>query len=147
MQSGTAGIPEYAGQIVKPGEPKPEKPDVPEPIEPEAPTEPEQPIEEDPVTPVTPYPSRHESLPTTTSTTRQGTAQWEALRNLLSPTVRVYIYVIFGVIGIALGTWQTWLVSTDQLAPWFFGGVVAVYAYLGTFIAILAAPNTNKADA
>ena len=75
-----------------------------------------------------------------------GKGAMAALRNLLNPTARMAIYITFGLVGIAIGTWQVWLVSTSQLAPWYFNGVVAVYAFWGTFIAILAAPNTNKGE-
>lgn len=128
----------------------------PAPVEPEVPAEPTpEPVEPEPVPeptpdPVTPAPDVPEEEPMPDVSPDKSVldpvhskSAMEALRNMLSPTVRVYIYVIFGVIGVALGTWQTWLVSTDQLAPWFFAGIVAVYAYLGTFIAILAAPNTK----
>lgn len=151
----TAGIPEVADPTPKPVEPEiPVEPTPePEPVEPLPDPDPTPEPTPDPGPDPTPVPTPEEptmpdvdpSKPSVDLTHAKGAMA--VLRNLLNPTARMAIYITFGLVGIAIGTWQVWLVSTAQLAPWYFNGVVAVYAFWGTFIAILAAPNTTKPEA
>lgn len=57
---------------------------------------------------------------------------------------RIAVYLVYGVIGFALGTWATWLTATGQLAPTVLVGLVAVYGYAGPFVVGLAGANLTS---
>ena len=59
------------------------------------------------------------------------------------PTVRQWIYNIYWVVGVVLGSLQVWFTAKGASPTWLSAGM-QVYAYAGTAIGFLAAANITK---
>lgn len=137
----------YAGgklELPKPPAPKPAPAPAPKPDpapEPEGPGEADIDDQTDDVD--EPPPPPRAAVPDVDLTHAVAAAQ--LVSTLLPRKARDILYVVYGLVGVLLGAATTYLIAVQQLAPLWLVGAVAVYAYLGTFVAFLAKANVPKA--
>ena len=65
------------------------------------------------------------------------------LNAILPARVRDWLYIVYGLAGVAATGFTGYLTSVQALAPeWFVGGLAA-YAAVGPFVAIIAKANLS----
>lgn len=60
---------------------------------------------------------------------------------------RVYVYVVYGIIGLLIGSTQVGYAAAEQGQPTWLVVALAVYAYVGGAIGYTAATHTPTTDA
>lgn len=69
------------------------------------------------------------------------------LSELLSPTARRTTYLVYGLLGLALGATQVGYSAANLQQPVWLTVALAVFAFLGTGLGIVAAGNTPSSNA
>ena len=59
------------------------------------------------------------------------------------PKARAYIYWIYLSLGLIIGSVQVYFAAADLEVPDWFGGIVAIFAFLGAGFGFTAASNTT----
>lgn len=67
-------------------------------------------------------------------------------RLYIPPAARVWVYGIFGAVGVALGATQVGFAAAEAGQPVWLTVALAVYAFLGPAIGYTAATNTSRTD-
>ena len=64
------------------------------------------------------------------------------LTDILPAHVRKYVYVVFALIGVALGAIEVWYATAGVGGPEWTAPALAVYAFVGGALGLTAASNT-----
>lgn len=66
------------------------------------------------------------------------------LHDILPPHVRKVVYVVFALLGVALGAIEVWYATAGVTGPEWTAPALAVYAFVGGALGLTAASNTPE---
>lgn len=67
----------------------------------------------------------------------------KGLKDALSAKIRQRLYILFGLVGIAFGASQVYLLAVESPTPLWLKGATAVFGFLTTTLLSIAASNIN----